>query len=366
MTDNYAFAKRTALAALVLLLVGTAFYLVGKHLYFFLLVFAGILLAVLFCGMTDLLTGKLHMKRWLALTLSILFFFGVLIGSVWLVAPTVADQADQMKEALPRSLTKVQDWLAQQSWGKRLAEKLPQNFSSSFSKRDDIVSRLTGAFSTTLSFIADLFVVIITAIFFSSNPKLYTHGFVKLFGVQHRTRILEVLQKCYETLRMWLVGMLASMAIIGVSTAIAYNLIGLPMAFALALIAFLFSFIPNIGPYIAAVPAVLVGLLEGPQMALTVILVYGGIQMVESWVITPIIFQKTVDLPPALLLFFQVLLGILQGALGLLLAAPILAVLMVVINELYVKDTLEKRGQNPTAPATTATAPDPDTSAPKA
>jgi predicted PurR-regulated permease PerM len=69
--------------------------------------------------------------------------------------------------------------------------------------------------------------------------------------------------------------------------------------------------------------------------------------MIETYAITPIIFQKTVALPPALLLFFQVLLGLVQGTLGLLLAAPILAVLIVVVKELYVKDVLEDETNAP-------------------
>src|SRR5690606_31072220 len=101
-----------------------------------------------------------------------------------------------------------------------------------------------------------------------------------------RSRIMEVLGKCYSTLKSWLVAMLSAMAIIGVSTAIGYSLIGLPMAFALALIAFFLAFIPNIGPWIAGVPAVLVGLTVSPQMALYVLLVYGGIQLVETYLIT--------------------------------------------------------------------------------
>lgn len=113
------------------------------------------------------------------------------------------------------------------------------------------------------------------------------------------------------------------------------------MAFALALIAFLFAFIPNIGPWIAAIPALLVALTVSPQMALYAMGLYGAIQLVESYAITPLIFQKTVDLPPALLLFFQVFLGIIQGGIGLLLAAPLLAVVIVIINELYIKDVLE-------------------------
>jgi predicted PurR-regulated permease PerM len=346
MSDIYTFSKRVAIAVFITLLIVTGFYMLGWHGYFFLLAFAGILLAVLFCGMTDWIVRKVHLKRGIALLLSVVLFFGVLVGSIWLVAPTVGEQVQQMRKTIPESLEQVQEWLSDQSWGEQVVEQMPEDPSSLLPEQDRIISQAGGAFSATLSFLADFFIVVITALFFASNPTLYTHGFTKLFPVRKRTRVLEVLGRCYHDLKMWLIGMLAAMSIIGVSTAIAYNIIGLPLAFALALIAFLFAFIPNIGPWIAGVPAVLVGLLEGPDMAWTVILVYGGIQIVESWIITPLIFQKTVDLPPALLLFFQVLLGILQGALGLLMAAPILAVILVLINELYIKDVLEAEPVN--------------------
>lgn len=343
MQNVYIFSKRVAIAALVVLLVASVFYLIGQHLYFFLLVFAGILLAVLFCGMTDWIVDKLHLNRGLSLLVSVLVFFGLLIGAFVLIGPTVAEQVQQMRKTIPESLNDLEQWLAQYSWGERLTSEMPDDLGQVLPERDTIVSKISGAFASTLSFLADLLIVIITALFFASNPKLYTRGIVKLFPVRNRTRVLEVLNKIYSTLRYWLVGMLSAMAIIGVSAGIGYSLIGLPLAFALALIAFLLAFIPNIGPWIAGVPAVLIGLTESSQMALYVILVYGGIQMVESYIITPIIFQKTVDLPPALLLFVQVLFGIVQGGLGLLLAAPILAVAMVLVNEFYVKDVLEAR-----------------------
>lgn len=341
MLNVYLYAKRVAIAALVVLLIGTGFYLMGRHAYFFLLVFAAILLAVLFCGMTDWITDKLHLKRGWSLLLAVLLFFGLIIGAFWLIAPTVSEQVQEMQQTIPKALTRVQDWLSQYGWGQKLVEQVPDNMSKAMPEQDALLSKVSGVFSSALSFMADFLIVIITALFLASNPSLYTVGFTKLFPVRNRSRVMEVLGKSYATLKSWLVGMLSAMAIIGVSSAIGYSLIGLPLALALALIAFFLAFIPNVGPWIAGVPAVLVGLTEGPQMALYVVLVYGGIQLVESYLITPIIFQKTVDLPPALLLFFQVLLGILQGALGLLLAAPILAVLMVWVQEFYVKDVLE-------------------------
>src|SRR5690606_39008154 len=153
----------------------------------------------------------------------------------------------------------------------------------------------------------------------------------------------EVLSLCYETLKWWLIGMFAAMLVIGISTGIGLSLLGLPLAIPLALIAFLFAFIPNIGPWIAGIPIVLVGFLQGPQMALYAGLIYFGVQMIESYVITPLIFQKTVNIPPAMLLMFQVAFGIWAGMIGLLLAAPLLAVLLVIVKELYVKDYLERK-----------------------
>ncbi|CAM3807431.1 AI-2E family transporter [Pontibacter korlensis] len=341
MLNVYLYAKRVAIAALIVLSVLTAFYLLGWHAYFFLLIFASILLAVLYCGMADWITDKLHLKRGLSLLLAVLLFFGVIFVAFWLIAPTVGQQVKEMRQTVPQAVSQVQHWLTQFGWGEKLMQQVPNDMSEVVPKQDALLSKVSGMFSSTLSFLADFAIVIISALFLAANPSLYTVGLSKLFPVRHRVHIREVLDKSYTTLKSWLVGMLSAMAIIGVSLAIGYNLIGLPLAFALALIGFFLAFIPNVGPLIAGVPAVLVGLTVSPQMALYAFLLYGGIQLVESYLITPLIFQKTVDLPPALLLFFQVLLGILQGGLGLLLAAPILAVLMVVVNELYVKGLLE-------------------------
>ncbi|WP_255345325.1 AI-2E family transporter [Pontibacter sp. BAB1700] len=178
-------------------------YLLISQGYFFLLVFSGILLAVLFSGMAEWIVQKTGMKRWVALLLSVLLFFGLIIGAFWLLAPTIAEQVGEMRETLPKSIEQLRNWLGERGWGERVAEKLPENFEGALSKQENLFSQVTGAFYTTLGFLADLVIVVITALFLAASPTLYTHGLVKLFPVHKRTRILEVLDKCYSTLRGW-------------------------------------------------------------------------------------------------------------------------------------------------------------------
>jgi predicted PurR-regulated permease PerM len=207
------------------------------------------------------------------------------------------------------------------------------------------MSRIVGSFSTTVGAIANFFIIIVTGIFLASSPKIYTRGFTKLFPVHFRPRLREVMDKTQYSLSLWMVAKLISMLVVGIFTAIGLKFLGMPMPYALALIAALFSFIPNIGPYLALAPAVLIALMQGGNMYIYVLILYFSIQIVESYLITPMIEKKMVHLPPALTLFWLVLLGIITGILGLILATPILAALIVIISELYVKDHLEANNE---------------------
>jgi predicted PurR-regulated permease PerM len=114
----------------------------------------------------------------------------------------------------------------------------------------------------------------------------------------------------------------------------------MPLALVLAVIAFVFDFVPFVGPIVAAIPAVLLAVLEGPQMVLYVALIYLGVQQVESLLVVPIVQQRTVAVPPTLLLLSALLGGVLFGLPGTIIATPALVVLITLVRELYVKDTL--------------------------
>lgn len=146
-----------------------------------------------------------------------------------------------------------------------------------------------------------------------------------------------------HALRLWLVGRGLSMLVVGILTAIGLWIVDVPLVLALAVIAALFSFVPFLGPIASAVPAVLVGLVQSPAQALNVALVYGVVQLLESNIITPLVQVRAVSLLPAIMLSGQVIMGVLFGLIGLLLATPLLVTLIVPIQMLYVQDVLKAR-----------------------
>ena len=347
MAQSENFNQKITKTIFIALLMLSAFALLVFHANFFLLVFAGIFFAVLLNFASSWLVRKTNMNYNLALGLVLLFIVGLLYLIIILLGPSLSAQVNEMEQTLPKSLANLRERITDTSLGKTLFDELPDDLNSLFEDRSAIISRIIGSFSTTIGALANFVVIIVTAIFLASSPQLYTKGFIKLFPVTFRPRLQEVMLKAHRTLSLWMMAKFISMLVVGVFTAIGLQALGMPLAYALALIAALFSFIPNLGPYLALAPAVLIALMQGGNMFIYVLILYFSIQIVESYLITPLIEKKMVHLPPALTLFWMVLLGLLTGILGLILAAPILASLMVVVEELYVKDHLEKGSQLP-------------------
>jgi predicted PurR-regulated permease PerM len=133
---------------------------------------------------------------------------------------------------------------------------------------------------------------------------------------------------------------MATMAITGSATGAILWILGVPLPFMMGLITGLLAFIPNIGGLIAVTLASLLALPQGLSTVAWVIGLYCAMQLVESYVLTPLIQKRQVSLPPALLIGFQAFMGLVFGFLGLMVASPLLAVGMVVVNQLYVKDAL--------------------------
>jgi predicted PurR-regulated permease PerM len=340
-TDNRTFINRVLIASFVVTLIFLLVYAFGYIIDILMLGFAAILLAVFLRGLADLLSHRIKISEGKAVLIVSVLLLIVLAGSIALLAPSVVRQAAHLREELPRSAQNIGLAISEFSWGRAIIEQMPNmNELVEAIKSSNFLSSVGGFFSSTAGVIANFFITILLAIYLASEPKTYIYGFTKLFPVGNRPRVEEVIDEIGETLRWWLIGKIASMIIIGLLTWIGLSIIGVPLALTLGLIAGLLSFIPNFGPILSAIPAILLAFIESPFTAVYVIGLYIGVQLIESNLITPWIERQTVELPPAITVIAQLVLGLLIGGLGLVLATPILAVVMVVVQMIYIQDVL--------------------------
>ena len=306
-----------------------------------LLLFAAILIAVLLRALSELLAKRVGIPQRWAVVIVVMLLVLSFSAIGWLIAPSIGEQVSELRSALPTSLQRLQQEMQRFVWLERLVDSAPHP--DSIPTQPEVASKVTEATSGTLKALANIVVVLVIALYLAADPRPYVEGTVRLFPPAQHKRAREVLDAMGHTLRWWLIGKAASMTVVGIAVFIGLTALGVPLAGALALIAALLDFIPNFGPILALIPAALFALLQGPTQVLYVVVLYGAIQAVEGYVLTPLIDRTTVKLPPALTLTAMVVAALLFGWLGLLLAAPAAAALMVLVQMVYVEDILGER-----------------------
>lgn len=318
----------TTTAVLLVLLVLKGFQVI-------LLILAGVLMASFFLGIADFIKSKTPMNRNWSLLIAVLLVLAIAIGTGFALAPSISDQVASLKEQLPTAVNKTLNEIENTQIGSFVAEKVrSMDLQPERSQITKFFGSIFGLFSTA-------YIILFLGIFFMANPKIYLEGMVKLFPKSKRDRAKEILVTIGTTLKKWLLGKLLSMLIVAILSGIGLGLLGVPLALTLALFAGLISFIPNFGPLLALLPAFLLGYTVDPNTGLYVILLYVAIQAVESNVLTPMIQKKMISFPMAMVLIAQVILGIFTGVLGVILAVPLVAVIMVLVKMAYIQDVLK-------------------------
>ncbi len=327
-----AFIERVAIALAIL---GLAL-LLWQLRSLLILVFGAVLVAVILSLVAQPMRERLHLPDWAALLGAVIVVVGVFAIAFWLFGAESVRQASALRETIPEA------WqaLLQRLEPIGLADPVRQAVDDFEANGGGILSNVGRFVMSVGAGIADALLVIVGGIYLAAQPPLYREGLAKLFPAGSRPKVGQALDDSSTALKLWLGGRLVSMTFIGLLAGIGLWLSGIPGALALGIIAFILEFVPFIGPILAAIPAILLAVAIDPIKALWVAGLYLGIQQLEGNVIEPLVQQRALNLPPALLLFAIVAAAVVFGPVGIIFAAPLTVVLFVLVKRLYVRDAL--------------------------
>lgn len=347
---DHAERKETAQQALVYVGVAVAVVVILVLLWYaidvVLLAFIGVLAAILLRAPAGWLVARFGWSERWALAAVGVTLLTVLVVSGVLFGRGIASQALALADRIPEIVESVKRELGQSEFGSRVVALAES--SGMFSYGDgQFLGRGLGLIGSTFGAMANVLIVLFFAVFMAAQPKPYIDGALHLVPRGRRKRAREVLSEIGEALRRWLVGQSILAVCVALLTGAGLLLLGAPFPITLALLAGLMEFVPYIGPFVAAIPAILVGFAEGPQLALYVAALFVGIQLTESYILAPLVQQRAVHLPPAVILFAQVLMGAIIGALGVAVATPLAAAVLVAVSMLYVEDALGDKNAKP-------------------
>jgi len=375
-----------------------AMYLALQLLWFanalFLVTFLGVLFAIAISAGVDRLE-RYRIPRGAGAAIIVLAFFAVLFAfGAWL-APTIRSQGAELRQKLPEAIDRVEQWMNRRQSGffgillggtDAVSKRPPSTAQPSAAGatpptadsgtaanqnvrpvapadsgakgapqlHDRIQQQLSGAtrylfpfLTHTVQAVGGFLLVLFLSIYLAADPALYRRGVLALLPDRRRAQGALVMDRITVVLRKWLVTQLIAMLAIGAVTTGVLLVLRVKAAFALGLLAGLFEFIPTVGPLLSAIPSVAMGFLDSPEKAATVAVAYWGIQFLENHVLIPLLMKGGMDLPPALTVITQALLALVFGFLGLMVAVPLLATIMVTVQVLYV----EQMQVGPTPPS---------------
>lgn len=312
-----------------------------------LLTFAAILLAIFLRTLNHLIQRVIHLPDSLSMSLVIGIIITVFTLMITLLTPIISEQVKNLSNDIPSAWDKLKHILSSTLNLDSISSLYQQmNVPNLLPQGNNFLMHATNLFSTTFGLIGSVLVVIIMGIFLAYDPITYKEGFISLIPSSKQKKTENIIESIANILQWWIIGKMFSMVIIGILTTLGLWFLSIPMALTLGILAAILTFIPNIGPIISAIPAILVAFTQSPLSSIYVIALYIAIQTLESYIITPLIQGKIIALPPALVIFSQLIMGLLTGFLGLSLATPLLAAISVIIKKVYIeKNSMRKNIQ---------------------
>ena len=340
------FRKRVLLTATLALAAFAAVFLAWEVLFWLAVAFAAVLVGSVLRGAACRVGEWTRIgPRWgLGVVVLVLLLVG--LGGGWLTYSRLSTELTRLAERLPEAWEQAKPQLRELPGGGMLVQELSDTagdgagFEAADMDLRAIAGRALRYGRSMLAALAGAALVFVTGLYLAADPHTYVNGFKVLLPEHRQAEVADALHDAGHTLRWWFVGQATAMAVLGLLTGTGLWLLGVPLFFTLGVLTALLCFIPNFGPILSVIPPLILALGTedgGGALALKVVALYVGIQLVESYVITPLIQKKAVSLPPALLIIGQVILAALLGIVGLALAAPIIATTITLVRRLYLK-----------------------------
>ncbi len=331
------FTRTVRIAAAVALVV-VVVLVAWKAVSALLLLFGAFLFATLLSGLAGFLARHTPLGYKVAYAVVGLVLLVLALGGIYTLGGTLAEQVAGVNMSVPQALDRLDALVV--SWGSRLGMETTPSLRELLPSAGASMGRVMGIVGGVVGVLANVVIVLLVGAFFAAAPGTYRRGLLHLVPRHRRQRGGEALDAVVRAVRKWLIARLIAMTSTFVLTFIGLTIVGVPFTLGLAFIAGLAAFIPYIGAYIGGSVGVLVALSQGPQTALYAALVYVAIENGQGWTVEPLVESRMTAAPPALLLGAQVVLGTLLGAGGLILASPLVVVLAVLVQMLYVEDVL--------------------------
>ncbi len=334
---------------------------------------------------------RFRIRRGIAAALIVFGTLGAIGGVLAWTAPTLIEQGKQLQTEFPDAIHKLQTWIDSKRTGlvgtliksaatppplagaapvatpvtvggattgartptatqvmRQAADSIAASPSEAIKKR--ITEGLGGAsrylfsfVSNTLAAAAAFVLLVFLAMYIGAEPEVYRGWLLSVVPATSRAQVRLVLAEIATVLRKWLVTQMIAMVVIGVVSMIVLLLLGVKAPFALAFMAGLFEFIPTVGPVLSAVPAVLMAFVDSPEKALAVLIAYWGIQFLENNLLIPYLMRGEMDLPPAITLVAQSLMTLLFGFVGLMVAVPLTAAVLVPLRMMAERENAREK-----------------------
>lgn len=313
-----------------------------------LVLFAGVLFSIILRSAAHWVSRTTRLPVSIALTLIVFIGVGVTTTAVVLTAPFLSEQISDLTNQLPHAVKELRLRLShipvlQAASGSRTATPADPGPTSA-------AATAMRAVGSSVEVLSGLVVVFFLGVYGAAQPRLYLSVVRAITPARYRDRVDAAMAAVHHNLSRWLVGRLIAMAFVGITTSIAFHLLGLPFALLLGIFAGLLTFIEYAGAVISAVPPVVLALLKSPTTAIWVLAVYTALHLIEGYVLTPVLARATVRLPPAFTLAVQVLLGVLVGPLGLTFSTPLLVV-AIASTKVWINPSAAPEVSNSNAPA---------------